>query len=105
MPGVEFAEVVDQLRGWAGEHVVVVLEPDHSVMEGRLHELDSTGIDGVLFALDHPDKKTSGVALALFRDAFHTAELDAAGALHVSQGRIEIIVTQPGETAAPAPGR
>lgn len=97
--------MVDQLRSWVGEHVVVVLEPDHSVMEGRLHELDSTGTDGALFALDHPDKKTSGVAIALFRDAFQTAVLDADGALHVRQGRIEIIVTRQGETAAPAPGR
>jgi hypothetical protein len=101
---MEFAAVVDQLRSWADQHVVVVLEPDHSVMEGRLHELDSTGTDGALFALDHPDRKTTGVAVALFRDAFHEARLDKDGALRVLQGRIEIIVT-PGGTAARSPDR
>ena len=89
---MDFAGAVDQLRSWAGEHVVVVLEPDHSVMEGRLHELDSTGTDGALFALAHPDRRTTGVAVALFRDAFQEARLED-GALHVVQGRIEIIVT------------
>jgi hypothetical protein len=92
------------LRSWVDEHVVVVLEPDHSVMEGRLHELDSTGTDGALFALDHPDRKTTGVALALFHDAFQEARL-VDGALHVVQGRIEIVVTPQGETADPAPAR
>jgi hypothetical protein len=83
-----------------------VVEPDHSVMRGRLHELDSTGTDGVLFALDHPSRKTTGVAVALFRDAFNDARLDPAdGALHVRQGRMEIIVTPQGETAARAPAR
>lgn len=102
---MDFPEAVDQLRAWCGEHVVVVLEPDHSVMEGRLHELDSTGTDGALFALDHPDRKTSGVAIALFENAFHQARVDPDGALHVHQGRIEIIVTPQGGTAAPEPGR
>jgi hypothetical protein len=102
---VDFTAAVDQLRSWADEPVVVVLEPDHSVMEGRLHELDSTGTDGVLFALRHPSRRTTGVAVALFRDAFREARLDA-GALHVLQGRIEIIVTpQVAGTAAPPPGR
>jgi len=91
---VQFEQAVDQLRSWVDAYVVVVLEPDHSVMEGRLHELDSTGTDGALFALDHPSRKTTGVAIALFENAFHEARLDpATGALHVHQGRIEIIVT------------
>lgn len=101
---MDFPAAVDQLRTWCDEHVVVVLEPDHSVMEGRLHELDSTGTDGALFALDHPDRKTTGVAVALFRDAFHEAHLEG-GALHVRQGRIEIIVTLAGETADRPPDR
>ena len=104
MRGVDFSAVVDQLRDWTDEHVVVVLEPDHSVMEGRLHELDSTGTDGALFALEHPSRKTTGVAVALFRDAFREARLQD-GALHVLQGRIEIIVTPQGETAARSPDR
>jgi hypothetical protein len=106
--GVDFPAAVDQLRTWCGASVVVVVEPDHSVMEGRLHELDSTGTDGALFALDHPDRKTSGVAVALFADAFHDARVDPADqALHIRQGRMEIIVTptRQGETAAPAPDR
>jgi hypothetical protein len=105
---VDFAAVVDQLRSWCDQQVVVVVEPDHSVMHGRLHELDSTGTDGVLFALEHPDRKTTGVAVALFRDAFQDARVDAAdGALHVRQGRMEIIVTpgSQGGTGAPAPDR
>jgi hypothetical protein len=103
---MEFAAAVDQLRSWADRHVVVVLEPDHSVMEGRLHELDSTGTDGALFALDHPDRKTTGVAVALFGDAFRGAHVDPEdGALHVLQGRIEIIVRTQDETADPGPGR
>lgn len=103
---MDFAAAVDQLRGWCDRQVVVVVEPDHSVMHGRLHELDSTGTEGVLFALDHPDRKTTGVAVALFGDAFREAYVDPAdGALHVLQGRMEIIVTPRGETAAPAPAR
>jgi hypothetical protein len=91
---MDFPAAVDQLRRWRDRHVVVVVEPDHSVMQGRLHELDSTGTDGVLFALDRPDRKTTGVAVALFGDAFQEARLDPAdGALHVLQGRMEIIVT------------
>jgi hypothetical protein len=100
---VDFTAAVDQLRTWCDHPVVVVVEPDHSVMHGRLHELDSTGTDGVLFALDHPERKTTGVAFALFGDAFQEARVDPAdGALHVRQGRMEIIVTP---TAAPAPAR
>jgi hypothetical protein len=101
---MDFTAAVDQLRRWRDQQVVVVVEPDHSVMHGRLHELDSTGTEGVLFALDRPDRKTTGVAVALFGDAFHEARLDR-GALHVLQGRIEIIVTPQGETAAPPPAR
>jgi hypothetical protein len=102
---VDFTAAVDQLRSWADQPVVVVLEPDHSVMEGRLHELDSTGTDGALFALRHPSHKTTGVAVALFRDAFREARLED-GALHVLQGRVEIIVTpQQAGTAARSPDR
>jgi hypothetical protein len=101
---MEYAAAVDQLRRWRDEDVVVVIEPDHSVMSGRLHELDSTGTDGALFAVDNPQRKTSGVAIALFRDAFAEASLDPKdGSLHVHQGRVEIIVRRQRETAAPPP--
>ena len=103
MRPVQFEQAVDQLRSWVDAYVVVVLEPDHSVMEGRLHELDSTGTDGALFALDHPSRKTTGVAIALFENAFQEAHVDPAdGALHVRQGRIEIIVTPQRTSARPS---
>jgi hypothetical protein len=56
---MDFTAAVDQLRRWRDQQVVVVVEPDHSVMHGRLHELDSPGTEGVLFALDHPDRKST----------------------------------------------
>jgi hypothetical protein len=101
---MDFDAAVTQVRVWCDREVVVVLEPDHSVMEGRLHEIDSTGLDGALFAVASATRPTTGVAVALFRDAFNDAQMDA-GALHVRQGRVEIIVRPQGETAARAPGR
>jgi hypothetical protein len=105
---MDFDAVVAQVRGWCLQPVVVVLEPDHSVMPGVLHELDSAGIDGALFAVADPtarDARPTGIAIALFRDAFVSAEIADDGALHVRQGRIEIIVTRQDASAAPPPGR
>jgi hypothetical protein len=101
---MDFDAVVAQVRSWCEQPVEVVLEPDHSVMSGRLHELDSTGLDGALFALAHAARTTTGVAVALFRDAFASAELDA-GVLRVQQGRIEISVRPLDETGARTPVR
>jgi hypothetical protein len=107
---MEFDDVVAHVRSWCERPVEVVLEPDHSVMSGRLYEIDSTGLDGALFAVDHDERATTGVAVALFRDAFRGAALHDA-VLRIEQGRIEIAVRPlssedpPGGTAAPPPGR
>jgi len=85
---VGFEEVVARLHAWLGEAVVIVLEPDGTVMRGRLEERDSAGIDGALFGLSGQ----SGVALALFSDAVDVAA-ERDGALLVRQGRVEIRVT------------
>ena len=77
-----YDDVVALLRSWEDEAVIVELEPDGTVMEGRLAERDSTGIDGVLFTLS-----TSGVAVALFRDSVDSASYDG-DQLVVEQGRI-----------------
>ena len=87
---MDFDAVLDTLRSWEGRPVVVVLEPDHSVMEGTLREIDSDGVDGAMFTVSPTGV---AVAVALFRDAFEGAGLDGDGALHVAQGRVEIIVT------------
>jgi hypothetical protein len=103
---MEFDAAVALVRSWLGQPVVVVLEPDHSVMPGVLHELDSSGMDGVLFAVADPDlphAKPTGVAVALFRDAFAAARVEADGALRLAQGRIEIIVRPGHATEAPRP--
>jgi hypothetical protein len=103
---MEFDAVVAQVRSWCEQPVEVVLEPDHSVMSGRLYEVDSTGLDGALFAVDHDQRTTTGIAVALFRDAFQGAAL-AGDVLRVQQGRIEIVIRvlnspdPPSGTAAP----
>lgn len=88
---MEFDAAVAQVRSWCETPVEVVLEPDHSVMSGRLYEVDSTGLDGALFAVDHEERTTTGIAVALFRDAFQGAAF-ADDVLRVQQGKIEIIV-------------
>src|SRR3954447_19743145 len=105
---MDFEAAVAQVRAWCSQPVVVVLEPDHSVMPGILHEVDSAGIDGALFAVADPrdpDARPTGIAIALFRDAFVSAEMGDDGALHLHQGRIEIIVRRQGASSAPPPGR
>jgi hypothetical protein len=104
---MEFDAAVAQVRSWCDQPVEVILEPDHSVMSGRLYEIDSTGLDGALFAVDHVERTTTGVAVALFRDAFVDAAF-ADDVLRLQQGRIEIIVRplDPATgTAAPSSGR
>jgi hypothetical protein len=86
------------LRSWQGAAVVVELEPDGTVMEGRLAELDATGIDGALFALSHDDpdrRETTGVAIALFRDGVQSAKR-SADELVVHQGRMTVTVRRAG---------
>jgi hypothetical protein len=89
-----YDEAVEVLRGWESAAVVVELEPEGTVMEGRLTELDAAGIDGALFALsrDAPGlRDTTGVAIALFRDGVSRTELQA-GTLVVHQGRMTVSV-------------
>jgi hypothetical protein len=104
---MDFDAVVEHVRGWCRQPVVVVLEPDHSVMPGVLHEIDASGIDGALFAVADPDDpraRPTGVAIALFRDAFVSGDV-RDGTLHVHQGRVEIIVTPQDASAARTPDR
>lgn len=101
---MDFEAALNQLRMWCDRPVTIVVEPDHSVMEGRLRELDATGIDGAMFAVDHPQRRTTGVAVALFRDAFGSARLED-GVLTIRQGRMEIIVLDRAGREAPAPAR
>ena len=98
---MDFDAALDTLRAWEGRPVVVVLEPDHSVMEGPLREVDAAGIGGAMFTVSPTGVS---VAIALFRDAFERAHVDEDGTLHVVQGRVEILVT-PGGTAARPPAR
>ena len=82
------------LRSWVGAPVVVELEPEGTVMEGRLAERDSAGIDGALFSLSREDsdqRETTGVAVALFRDGVRSAERDC-DQLVVEQGRMTVKV-------------
>ena len=96
---MDFDGAVATLRSWQDRPVTVVLEPDHSVMEGPLREIDSVGVDGVMFSVS-----PSGVAVALFRDAFAGATLEE-GTLRIRQGRVEVVVTPRDGTEAPPPGR
>jgi hypothetical protein len=92
---MDYDAAVAWVRSRLGLPVVVVLEPDHSVMPGVLHELDSSGMDAVAFAVGdpaRPDVRPTGMAAVLFRDAFETAAVSSDGALHVRQGRVEVIV-------------
>jgi len=85
-----FDDAVAVLRSWLGEPVTVVLEPDGTVMDGPLSELDSEGIDGAMFAVDA--QNTTGVAIALFRDAVTSSDQDD-DELVVRQGRMTVRVT------------
>lgn len=99
---MDFDGALATLRGWHGRPVVVVLEPDGSVMDGPLREIDSAGVDGAMFTVS----PTGGaVAVALFRDAFADADLLEDDTLRIRQGRVEILVTPEGGTGARRPGR
>ena len=93
-----YDEAVAVLRSWETTPVVVELEPDGTVMQGRLAELDPAGIDGALFSLDAApgERARTGVAIALFRDSVHSAER-RDGALVVEQGRVTLTVRPAGE--------
>jgi hypothetical protein len=89
-----FDDALALLRSWVGAAVVVELEPEGTVMHGRLAERDSAGIDGALFSLsrDDPDQReTTGVAVALFRDGVSSAAYDG-DRLVVEQGRVTVKV-------------
>jgi hypothetical protein len=84
-----FDEAVAVLRSWLGRPVVVMLEPDGTEMRGRLSELEATGGDSAMFAVDAQD--TSGVAVALFRDGLSEARCED-DSLVVRQGRVTLTV-------------
>ena len=86
-----FDEAVAVLRSWLGEPVTVVLEPDGTVMQGELSELDPAGLDGALFAVD-AQQTASGIAVTLFRDGVESFSLED-GELVVRQGRMTVRVT------------
>jgi hypothetical protein len=88
-----FEDAVAVLRGWAGEQVVVRLDPDETVMRGRLLEFEQPGLDGVAFALadDETGMAATGVAIALFPDAAQMLDASAE-TLVVEQGRVRITV-------------
>ena len=88
---MSFDVAVAALRAWEGEHVVVRLEPEGSVMSGVLSELDAGGVEGALFAVDR--EQLSGVAVALFRDGARTVAA-TPGELVVEQGRVTVTVTR-----------
>lgn len=85
-----FDEAVAVLRAWIGEPVVVELAPEGTVLSGRLAELDPAGVDGALFALD--PERTSGIALALFRDGVDSARVEESR-LEIRQGAVTATVT------------
>jgi hypothetical protein len=100
---VTYDDAVAVLRAWETTPVIVELEPDGTVMQGRLAELDPAGIDGVLFSLRAApgERTTTGVAIALFRDSVRSAER-RDGALVVEQGRVTLTV-RPADEPPDAP--
>ena len=73
---MSFDDVVDLMRSWLGERVVLTILPEGTVLAGTLTAHDAAGIDGALYGLDDGDGAPSGVALALFRDAFASGRLE-----------------------------
>jgi hypothetical protein len=88
-----FDEALVLLQAWTGTDVVVRLDPEGTVMAGRLTELDPAGIDGALFAVD--GDRLTGVAVALFRDGVDSAAVEG-DRLVVRQGRMTVTVTRSG---------
>jgi hypothetical protein len=93
-----FEAAVTLLRAWAGEAVVVRLDPDEAVMRGRLREIEQPGLDGAAFALadEQTGMAATGVAIALFRDAARTVQA-GDDLLVVEQGRVRITVCREGQ--------
>lgn len=94
MGATGYEAAVAGFRARLGDPVVVELQPDGTIMRGRLAELDAAGIDGALFALTEGRvgrRDTTGIAVALFRDAVDGCERDGT-ALVVRQGRVTVIV-------------
>jgi hypothetical protein len=69
--------------------VVVVLEPEGTVMRGALAERDG-GEGSAMFTVD--EQQLSGVAIALFEDGVDAASLSEDGELVVRQGRVTVRV-------------
>jgi hypothetical protein len=90
---MDFDAAVAVLRGWLGQPVTVELEPEGTRMAGRLSEIDATGTDGALFAVDA--EHLSGVAVALFRDGVDAVRHED-DALVVQQGLVTVTVTRTG---------
>jgi hypothetical protein len=86
-----YDDALTVLRAWAGELVEVCLEPEGTVMHGRLEEREGAGAGEALFAL--AGEGLTGVAVALFRDGVRTAARDG-DALVVEQGRVTLTVTR-----------
>lgn len=94
---MSFDEAVAVLHDWLGRRVALTILPEGTTLRGRLAEIDAAGIDGALFGLSDGDGAPSGVALALFRDAFVSARLEH-GKLTVRQGQMVLLA------ACDAPG-
>lgn len=88
-----YDEALAVLRAWVGRPVDVALEPEGTRMSGQLSELDSTGTDGALFALDA--EQLSGVAVALFRDGVDAVR-QQGDTLVIDQGVVTVTVTLAG---------
>jgi hypothetical protein len=86
---VGFDDAVAVLRSWLGSEVVVVLEPEGTVMRGALSEIDA-GPGSAMFTVD--GEQLTGVAIALFRDGLTEAALHD-DELVVRQGRMTVRVT------------
>jgi hypothetical protein len=91
MMPMTFHEMLQALRDWLDEPVVLTMLPEGTVLRGRLEELDAAGIDGALFALADGDGAPSGIALALFRDGVVEARRDG-DQIVVRQGRMTLEV-------------
>ena len=76
------------LRSWLGEEVVVVLEPEGTVMRGALGEREA-GDGSAMFTVD--EQQLSGIAIALFADSVDEASV-IGDELVVRQGRVTVRV-------------
>lgn len=86
-----FDDAVAVLRSWVSEPVVVRLEPEGTVMRGRLSERGSHSSEEALFAVDVGH--LTGVAVALFGDGVRSS-VRAGDELVIQQGRVTLTVTR-----------